>query len=579
MKILTLHCDYIRFKALKKAVKNIDDTEAVKEAEVKEPLVVLTAVEKEDSESTLKELVEAIEKTSKDVNTKNIVLYPYAHLSSNLAPPATALEFLRKAESLLEKAKLKVTRAPFGYYKAFELKVKGHPLSELSKEFKASGQTLGKSGGKVVVEEQYDPSQLLREISKTKLDTSKLKDNDHRILGQKLDLFSFSEVAPGMVFWHDKGLIIFNELVDFWRKVHRKENYEEVVTPQILDNKLWKISGHWNLYKENIFLTKYEEREFGVKPMNCPGAMLIYRTRPRSYKDLPLRLSELGKVHRMELSGVLAGLFRVNQFTQDDAHLFVTEDQLQSEIANVIKIFKHMLDIFNFKYSFSLSVRSKEKAEKYLGDDALWEKAESALSDGLKKQKIKFEKMPGEAKFYGPSLDVLIKDSLGREWQCSTLQLDFNMPRRFGLEYIDEKGKPRTPVLLHRVVYGSLERFIGVLIEHLNGALPLWLSPRQVKVISFTDRNQKACEKFVEKLREEIPGLRVEEDYESDTVQAKIRDAELMKTNYVVVIGDKEESSKTLAVRPRGDKPKFGVSVNDFISDLKKELAEPYKNL
>lgn len=569
MKILTLHCDYIRFKPLKKALKIPEEIKEKGAREVKEPLVVLTAVEKGDDSSIVKQMVEAVKTTAKEVKAKNIVLYPYAHLSPNLALPELALNLMKEAESLLSKEKsLKITRAPFGYYKEFELKVKGHPLSELSKEFRLEA-------GKIE-EREVNTKQLLREISRSKLDTSKLKENDHRILGQKLDLFSFNEIAPGMIFWHNNGLIIFNELVNYWREEHKKAGYYEISTPQIMDRKLWELSGHWKLFKDNMFTTLYEGREFAIKPMNCPGGMLVYKAKQHSYKELPLRIAELGKVHRLELSGVLAGLFRVIQCTQDDAHIFCTEEQLESEIISVIELFKKMLGKFGFKdYKFTLSTRSDEKKDKYLGTDKQWKDAEEKLAKALKKLKIKFEKNPGEAKFYGPSLDVLIKDSLGREWQCSTLQLDFNLPQRFELTYTDNDNKEKTPIMLHRVVYGSLERFIGVLLEHLNGNLPVWLSPIQVRIINFTDRNKKACERLMKELREELPMLRVDTDFRSTTISDKIRDAEMQKIPYAIVIGDKEEKSKTLAVRERGNaKPKFKVKIKNFIEEIKKKIEK-----
>ncbi len=575
MRIITLHCDYIKFKPLKKAIKNPEELKNTKEKEVKEPLVVLTAVEKGDNDKTVKDLIESIKKTAGDVKTKNIVLYPYAHLSSNLANPDTALEYLVEAEHTLQKQGFNVTRAPFGYYKEFELKVKGHPLSELSKEFRNKGEDV-KSSHKVIEirgkEEKEDTSKLLKEISRTKLDTSKLKENDHRILGQKLDLFSFNESAPGQVFWHNNGLIIFNELIKFWREMHKEAGYNEISTPQILDNKLWQISGHWNLYNENMFLTQYEDRTFGVKPMNCPGAMLVYRAKTRSYKELPLRLAEIGVVHRKELSGVLSGLLRVIKITQDDAHIFCTEEQLEDEIINIIRLFRKILDKFEFKYSFTISTRSKEKKDKYLGDDKLWDNAEEALAKALAKLKIKFEKVSGEAKFYGPSLDIVIKDSLGREWQCSTLQVDFNMPRRFELTYIGMDNKEHIPIVLHRVVFGSLERFIGVLLEHLNGNLPVWLSPVQIRIINFTDRNLKSAEKIVTELRKELPFLRVDSDFRNTTINEKIRDAEIQRVNYTIVIGDKEEKSKTLAVRERGKKPKFGIKIGEITEEIKERI-------
>lgn len=573
MKIITLHCDYIRFKALKKALKDAEELKSKDEVEVPECLVVLTAVEKGDTKSTLQQMVSAVLKTAKEVKAENIVLYPYAHLSSNLAPPSLAQSTLVAAEKALKTKFKKTVRAPFGYYKSFELKCKGHPLSELSKEFISEGRE-SKSG--ILVEESYDIKQLLREISRSKLDTSKLKDNDHRILGQKLDLFSFNEVAPGAIFWHDNGLYIYDKLVDFVTRLLRKFEYKIVDTPQMLDSKLFKVSGHWEHYREHMFLTPYDERLFCIKPMNCPGGMLIYKTSPRSYKDLPIRLAEFGLDHRKELSGVLSGLFRLVRFTQDDAHIFCTKEQIAGEVAHMLE----MVDIiykktFGFSYSLELSTRPK----KFMGEKKNWDDSEEILEQVLKKSKAKYEINKGDGAFYGPKIDINVKDSLGREWQCATIQLDMQMPKRFELTYTDKDNKEKTPFVIHRAILGSIERFIGVLLEHLNGALPLWLSPRQVRIINFTDRNMKAAQAFVDELKKEIPLLRVETDFESDTLQGKIRTAELLKANYIVVIGDKEEKTKTLAVRPHGGKPKFGVKQDKFIDDLKKELQEPYKNI
>jgi threonyl-tRNA synthetase len=580
MKLLSLHCDYIKFKALKPAIKGITlDKSEEKQVEVKEPLVILTAVEKQDESN--KEILQEYIKNILDLKEKigkveRIVLYPYAHLSSSLSAPDFAKNLLIEAEAELKKKKLEVHRAPFGFYKEFELKCKGHPLSELSRSIGSQESiSVNQASSNTPIlskEEVYDPKQLLREISKSKLNREKLAENDHRILGQQMDLFSFSEVAPGMVFWHDKGLIIFNELVNYWRDEHRKAGYFEISTPQVMDRKLWEISGHWKLYKENMFTTKYEGREFSIKPMNCPGGFLVYRNKPRTYKELPMRVGELGKVHRLELSGVLAGLFRVIQFTQDDAHIFCTEEQLESEIIGVVELFKKMLGKFGFKdYKFSLSTRSEEKKDKYLGSDELWNKAEATFEKAMKKMKITFAKQPGEAKFYGPSLDVLIKDSLGREWQCSTLQLDFNLPQRFEIEYTGPDSKPHTPIMLHRVVYGSLERFIGVLLEHTNGRLPTWLAPVQVRVLSFTDKNIKSAEKLHQEFKD--AGIRCELDIDSAPVQGRVREAELQKIPYIIMIGDKEEQAKTLAVRHEG-KVKFGVKKEDFLKELLSEIKE-----
>ncbi len=569
MKILTLHCDYIRFKANKKAFKDAPEIsdEEKKQHEVKECLVVLTSIEQGDSSETVKQLVGAVEKTANEVKTENIVLYPYAHLSSNLAKPLEALELLQESEKELKKKFKHTIRAPFGYYKEFEFKCKGHPLSELSKEFKNSEKSVSTPGK--VTEEKYDSSKLLREISRTKLDTSKLKDNDHRILAQKLDLFSFNEVAPGMIFWHDNGLQIYNKLTEMKRSLLKKHNYLEISTPQIFDSKLFKVSGHWEHYKENMFLTNYESRQFGVKPMNCPGAMLVFKANNRSYKEMPLRLAEFGIVHRQELSGVLNGAFRVIRFTQDDSHVFCMANQIGQEITTMLSMVNHIYkELFGFEYHLELSTRP----EKFMGDIKDWNFAEKTLEEVLNKSKIKYKTNKGDGAFYGPKIDIHIKDSLGRSWQCATIQLDMQMPKRFEVSYIGEDSKEHTPIVIHCAVMGSIERFIGVLLEHTNGHLPLWLSPRQVRIISFTDRNNKATEKLANELKESFPELRIDTDMRSDTVQSKIRDAEMLKINHIIVIGDKEEENKTLAVRPRGGKPQFGIKKEIFIEDLRKEL-------
>ncbi len=579
MKILSLHCDYIKFKPLKKAIKNPQELtkEQEKLKEVKEVLVILTAVEKtdEDNGKILEEYVNNVKELALQVKAKNIVLYPYAHLSSSLSSPDFALKVMEDAEKQLSKDKnIEITRAPFGYYKEFELKCKGHPLSELSRSI----GTQEISEKKVVLkpEKQYDYKQLLRELSKTKLDSSKLKENDHRIVGQQMDLYSFSDTAPGMVFWHNNGLIIRNELIRFWREIHKKEGYEEISTPQILDKKLWQISGHWEKYKDNIFLTDYEGRQFAVKPMNCPGGMLIYKNKPKSYRELPLRVGELGVVHRQELSGVLGGLFRVIQFTQDDAHIFCTEDQLEKEILGIMNMINLVLSkIFNFEYSIELSTRP----EKRIGSEEIWDKAEKILGDVLKKNHMKYKINKGDGAFYGPKIDFHLKDSQGRTWQCATIQLDFAMPERFELEYMDKDNSRKRPIMLHRVIYGSLERFMGILIEHYNGRLPTWLAPVQARVISFTDRNEDYAKKVIKEIGEKIPNIRLDADLRQTTVPAKVKEAEIMRVPYIIVVGDREEKEKTVAVRTRGDKKiesikLESIKLDKFIPSLKKEIEE-----
>ncbi len=576
MKILSLHVDWIKFKPLKKALKSIPELSdsAKEEHEVKEALAILTAVEKTDEANlggAVKSLVDNIMDIARQVNANTIVLYPYAHLSPNLASPSSATTVLDSAAEELKSKKFKVVQAPFGYYKEFSLKCKGHPLSELSRSI-GGNETTAKGEVKLVAKEEvYDHKKLLHEISKNKLNREKLADNDHRIIGQNLDLFSFSEVAPGMVFWHDNGLIIYDELIDYWKEEHRKENYQLIKTPQIMDSKLWKVSGHWEKYKENNFSTKYEGRDFLVKPMNCPGGMMVYKNTPKSYKDLPIRAGEIGVVHRTELSGVLAGLFRVIQFTQDDAHIFcANEKQVEEEISGIVGMINKFYDKFKLKFDH---VELSTRPEKRIGSDATWDMAESILEKVLKKLKVNYKINKGDGAFYGPKIDFHVKDSLGRTWQLSTIQLDFAMPERFELEYTDKDNKSKQPIMLHRVVYGSLERFIGILLEHTNGNLPTWLAPIQVRVISFTDRNVKACEELVEEMK--ALGIRADSDTGSTTVNDKVRNAALMKIPYLITIGDKEEENNTLAVKLRGEnKPKFGVNKDKFIEDLFEEIEE-----
>lgn len=578
MKIIALHCDYIRFKALKKAIKEPEelDEKEKKGREIKECLVILSAVERNDEgfeEEISKKLVENIKGIAEQVKCNKIVLYPYVHLTSHPSAPISATKVLYLASEMLKKEKFDVFRAPFGWYKEFELKCKGHPLSELSRKIYVGDTVEGKSIGETKTlieskEEPVDTKKLLHDISKSRLDREKLKENDHRILGQKLDLFSFSEVAPGMVFWHNNGLIIYNELINFWRDEHRKAGYQEISTPQIMDKKLWLISGHWDKYKESMFLTEYEGKKLAVKPMNCPGGILVYKSRPRSYKEFPLRMAELGIVHRLELSGVLAGLFRVVKFTQDDAHLYCQEDQIEQEVMNIIKLIDRLYKKFNLSYRLELSTRP----EKRIGSEKQWDMAEEILERVLKKNKVAYKINKGDGAFYGPKIDFHLKDSLNREWQCGTIQLDFAMPERFELAYYGEDSKEHRPVMLHRTALGALERFIGILLEHTNGNLPVWLSPIQARIISFTDRNVKACEKLKKQFEEQ--GIRVDTDTKNETVNNKIRNAEMLHIPYIICIGDKEEEKATLAVRPRGKKPEFGVKTDAFLEKIKKEIEE-----
>ena len=559
MKILLIHSDFIEFEARQKAIKAAEEWNEGKKR-VEECLVVFTAVEKRD-EADLKKatemLVKEITNVAGQVKTKNIVLYPYAHLSSSLSSPRAAQDVLEEAEKLLKKD-FSVSHAPFGWYKAFTLKAKGHPLAELSREIDIT-KTAEVKGEKKKVSKKTEKQEEHKELSEF----------DHRRLGRILDLYSFQEYAPGMVFFHPKGLVIRNQLIDFWREVHKKEGYKEINTPIIMNKSVWEMSGHWEHYRDNMFLTKIEDNDFAIKPMNCAGAILIFKTGTRSYKELPLRLSELGQVHRNELSGVLSGLFRVRYFTQDDAHIFVTEDMIEEEVGRVVKIIDHFYKIFGFKYHVELSTRP----EKYMGSLELWDKAEKSLENVLKKRGMKYKINKDDGSFYGPKIDFHLEDSLGRTWQCATIQVDFQMPKRFNATYIGEDNKPHTPVIIHRVVYGAIERFLGILVEHYKGAFPTWLSPVQVRIISFTDKNEKKAKEVMNELTE--AGIRTDSDFRSATVEYKVRDAEVQKIPYIIVIGDKEEQNNTIAVRKRGsNKVEFGIKLPDFLKQIKKEIEE-----
>lgn len=565
MKILSLHCDYIRFKGLKTALKNIEEIAPRQklDGESKDCLVVMIAVEKNDnSKETVEKLVENIKGISSQVKTKNVVLYPYAHLSRGLGKPELAIEIFSKAREKLKKD-FDVLVAPFGYYKEFELKVKGHPLSELSREI-----SVVKGNEEVLDISEKERKALLNQISRAKLDTSKLKDNDHRIIGQQMDLWSFNNVAPGMVFWHPKGLHIKNKLIEFWRELHRKEGYKEISTPQIMDRKLWEVSGHWSKYGENNFKTSYEGRDFLVKPMNCPGGMLVYSTSNKSYRDLPLRIGEIGVVHRVELSGVLAGLFRVIQFTQDDAHIFCTEEQLEKEILGVVNLIKETFSYFGLDFHH---VELSTRPEKRIGDDKMWDLAEKSLEKILKKSGLKYSINEGDGAFYGPKIDFHLKDSLDRTWQCSTIQLDMALPERFELTYTGEDGKEKRPIMLHRVVFGSIERFIGIITEHFNGKFPLWLSPNQIKIMTLNDSVNDYAKKIYDKLFEEC--FEVELDDRNESIGKKSMEARNQRFNYLVTVGEKEMKEKKIAVKKRDSKEINLVDLDSFVSDLRKEVS------
>jgi threonyl-tRNA synthetase len=718
MKILTLHTDYIRFEAQKKAISSAEDVEKGLH-EVKECLVVLTAVEKRDEEDPVyitKRYVQEIAKVADQVKTKTIVLYPYAHLSSELGNPKIAVEIMKDAELELKGKQYQVSRAPFGWYKSFELKCKGHPLAELSRSFgvekeqkpqkekkesaesiflfqehelnkeektnltaayivaKALQETNNAKIGQIGLHQDfgfvdvsklklsnedftkiekkaheiikhdfkikeskeelqdshqiqimkdladkgivyamdnlllvptykepfYESTKMVKSIKILELSGAYWKNNaeneqltrllligfatkedeehyekkqkdaelrNHRKIVKDMDLVFFHDFAPGSPFFLEKGTRIFYALQDFVRGEYKKRGYQEVITPQMYNKKLWEISGHWEHYKDNMFVINVEGQEHSLKPMNCPSHCLIYNKEARSYKDLPIRIADFCFLHRNELSGTLTGLMRVRRFAQDDAHIFCRMDQIEDEVLGVLDFIQFVYTkVFNFKIHYYLSTRPEDA----MGSKEIWDTAEELLEKALHKAKIKFEVKRGEGAFYGPKIDIDIEDSLGRKWQCPTCQLDFNLPQRFETVYNDENSKKQQAVMIHRAVLGSLERFIGIMIEHFSGKLPLWLAPIQVQIVTVTDRNIETAQRI--KMLLEKEGVRVELDDRSESIGKKVREAQIQKINYIVTIGDKEMDSNTLAIRTREGKVEFGVQVNDFMHQLKNEI-------
>ena len=389
---------------------------------------------------------------------------------------------------------------------------------------------------------------------------------DHRKLGKELDLFSMHEEGPGFPFFHPNGMILRNNLLNWWRGVLEENGYGEILTPIILNEALWHRSGHWDHYKDNMYFTKIDDGDYAVKPMNCPGSILVYNSNNHSYRDLPIRLAEYGIVHRHELSGALHGLFRVRTFTQDDAHVYCLFSQVKDEVFKMIDLADYLYSTFGFKYSIELSTRPDD----YMGELDAWNLAEKSLKEALEEKNLPYTINEGDGAFYGPKIDFHLEDAIGRTWQCGTIQLDFQLPENFDLTYVDENGERQRPVMLHRALLGSVERFMGILIEHFAGKFPLWLSPVQVEVIPVSDKFKDFAESIADKLH--AAGLRVHFDGRAEKVGYKIREAQVKKINYMLVIGEKEETSGKLSVRKRNGEEVQDVDVDEFIASLKEEI-------
>ncbi len=726
MKIITIHSNFIEFEAKKKAFQGAEENIPSGRQRVEECLVVLTAVEKRDESSLpaiAAKLVQEIKNISQQLDVQRIVLYPYAHLSSSLAEPSFAEKVLKEAEQLL-KVKFVVYRAPFGWYKSFTLSCKGHPLSELSREFSAEKsetavgnlnrefkdepfayssslltkeQKLSFTAGLILAKAVKDlfktaqvgeinfyHEQVYVDFSSVKLRTDdlerigrqaqkiinaavkiqpgirddlkeewqrkilsdigqdkpvyKLEDlavvplhkepflysttevkafkiinlssaywkgnqnnaqlarvsiigfaseqklqqfvaaleaaeqRSHVVIGRKQQLFVNSDlVGAGLPLLTSKGMTIRQEIIDFLWDLHKQKGYHWVWTPHIAKDMLYKTSGHWDKFGDELFQVKGKTENFVMKPMNCPHHMQIFDSYSLSYRDMPMRLFEPATIYRDEKSGQLHGLSRVRSITQDDGHLFCRVSQIKAEVASIVKIIRTFYHVLGMEdYWVSLSVRGEDKS-KYLGTDEVWKTAEQALLEAAEENKLPFKRVPGEAAFYGPKLDFMFKDSLSREWQLSTIQCDFNLPERFDLSFMNEQSLKERPVVIHRAICGSLERFMSILIEHFAGAFPLWLSPEQVRIVTITDRSTAFAEKIMLKLT--AHGIRAFLDAQAETMGRKVREAQLAKVNYIVTIGDKEVESQTVAVRERSGENKLGVDPDEFTAELVDRIA------
>ena len=555
-----MHADRIEYTPVKKEIREAEDIEprTVKESDI---VVLFTAFERGDDAGLAARAVAESKEFLAKLGTKRVMLYPFAHLSQDLAPPAEALALLLAMEKDAVAAGLDVHRAPFGWTKALEIKVKGHPLAEMSRSYSNAAPQAPRPKPKRELTEAEAMARIRRS------DFANLPGTDHRIIGERLDLFSFQEVSPGMVYLHEKGFRLRNTLVDYLRQEFARDGYQEVSTPSLANTALWQVSGHSAHYKDNMFLTALGDEELGMKPMNCPSHFLIYRTRKWSFRELPVRYATFDPLFRNELSGVASGLFRVKALTQDDGHIIATEEQAGEEMGKLLSMMERVYTTFGLTYKVKISTRPDDS----MGSEEEWERATKILIRAVESKGWAYEVKEKEGSFYSPKIDVDIRDSLGREWQCGTFQLDLQMPKRFKLAYTGSDGKEHTPVVLHRAILGSLERFMGVILEHYKGVLPVWLSPVQAEVIPLSDEHLDYARGVLGALV--AGGVRAEGDFASGTMGAKIRNAQLQKIPYMIVVGKKEEDAKTIAVRTRAGEQTFGVKADDFVSRVRAETA------
>lgn len=557
MRILELDSDNVKYEAVSPEAEVYEEPEQ-KKMSVDDVLLVLVSIENDDTKETAETAVKDIEKFLKQLGRKRVMIYPYAHLSNNLARPKVAMEILNHMYKSISKD-FEAYKAPFGWTKKPTFTIKGHPVAEQARSYGANAAEK--------VYKKVKPVEVNTAIVR-KSDWSGLPDTDHRKIGERLDLFSFQEVSPSMVYWHPNGHIIYRELMGFIRELEAHYEYQETGTPVVANTALWHVSGHYEHYKDNMFMFENDMGTLGMKPMNCPSTILIYKSKAWSYRDLPFRTATFDKLYRKENSGSLTGLFRVMEMTQDDGHIFVTDEQLEHEAQMFLEFVKRVYNTFGMKFVANLSTMP----DNHMGDETLWEKATDALKHALEKEGMKYEIKEKEGAFYGPKIDFDVFDSMNRKWQCATLQVDYQMPIRFGLEYVGEDGRPRTPIIIHRAALGSLERFIAVLTEHYQGNFPTWLAPTQVVVASLSENVAGYAQKVYEELK--AAGIRAYLDVSDKTLQYKIRDAWGKKTPYTIILGKKEEEAGTISIRMRDNKQNNQVKLPDFLASLNDEIKE-----
>ncbi len=557
MKILQLDVDKITFYPVRPEAPIYEDAVAGDVSTVSDAIVILLSIEKGDTNSIVDKAFGDIESFMHQQKREKLVIYPFAHLSSNLAAPGEALQLVNYMYKL-SSDRFETTKAPFGWNKKLELSIKAHPLAEQSRTYSPSGQQ----------EKTYKkakPESVNTSIVK-KSDFSGIPETDHRIIGERMNLFSFQEVSPGNVYWHNNGHIIFRELISFIRGKLSAYGYEETSTPTLNNLALWHVSGHYDHYKENMFMLDVGNESMGLKPMNCPSTVMIYKSRKWSYRELPFKVATFDKLYRNEISGALSGLFRVREMTQDDAHIFMAEEQVPAEIHSVIGMIKSVYSTIGMAYAVKLSTMP----DNHLGSDELWAQATDGLKQALESHKIPYEVKEKEGAFYGPKIDFDVIDSMDRKWQCATIQLDYQLPIRFGLEYTGADGKQHTPVIMHRALLGTLERFIGVLIEHYQGKFPTWLAPVQTVVIPISEQANEYAGKVYSAIKES--GIRSSIDLSDRTLEYKIREAQKQRIPYMVILGKREADEGKITVRSRSGKQVHGLSMEDFMGTVVEEI-------